>query len=132
MSTLLPSMSSDDENGNWTEDDEKDAIDTGEVNEEFEFGGILVRLMYFYVIFHFVSPTEILTLWIDCFLSSFVGLFGFSRAKIQEVQVISFQKRLKRDGPIKRHCGAWRKEPVFRQYLQEWTWRLSSRQSVVR
>jgi hypothetical protein len=81
MATLLPSLSSDDENGNWTEDDEKDATDTGEVNEEFVFGGILVSFEY--VSFHnvLVSRAENLIFvnrfcFVSCFLRWTVcGLF---------------------------------------------------------
>jgi hypothetical protein len=108
MATLLPSLSSDDEHGNWTEDDEKDATDTGEVNEEFVFGGILVRFKYVYFQFRF-GFSQRKSYFVDrllCFFFSHWAVCGFSRAKMQEVKVIFSRKRVKRDGPIKRHCEA--------------------------
>ena len=43
MATLLPSLSSDEENDNFDSEDEVE--DSNEVNRDFSFGGVLVRVL---------------------------------------------------------------------------------------
>ena len=44
MATLLPSLSSDDENNDGLiSGDERDAHESGDISKDFTFGGILVR-----------------------------------------------------------------------------------------
>jgi hypothetical protein len=61
MATLMPSLSSDDEN-DIIEDEEKEADDDGDYNQDFVFGGVIVRPICVSSICSFLYRTTPLTL----------------------------------------------------------------------